>query len=75
MGGDSVTHHIDTIRREMVKAIATVEIARLRKPVAMCWNKPVQPPKKILVSLPPPVVDARKMVDLIFSGNSHNDGK
>jgi hypothetical protein len=40
MGGHSVTRHIDTIRREMVKAIATVEIARLRKPVAMCWNKP-----------------------------------
>jgi hypothetical protein len=43
-----MTHHIDTIRREMVKAIATVEIARLRKPVAMCWNKPV-PPEKIMV--------------------------
>jgi hypothetical protein len=67
MGGDSVTHPIDTIRREMVKAIATVEIARLRKPVAMCWNKPA---KKILVSFPPPVVDVRKMIDLI---NSQSD--
>jgi hypothetical protein len=51
MGGYSVTHHIDTIRREMVKAIATVEIARLRKPVAMCWNKPVQPEKIMVVEV------------------------
>jgi hypothetical protein len=28
---------IETIRREMTKAIAAVEIARLRKHVAMCW--------------------------------------
>ena len=32
---------IDTIRHLMHRAIATVEILRLRKPVAMCWNKPV----------------------------------
>jgi hypothetical protein len=69
MGGDSVTHPIDTIRREMVKVFATVEVARLRKPVALCWNKPVQPAKTILVSFPPPVVDVRKMIDLINSQN------
>ena len=49
--GQKMTHPIDTIRREMVKAIATVEIARLRKPVAMCWNKPVQPTKIIAVEV------------------------
>ena len=42
---------IDTIRREMIKAIAAVEIARLRKPVAKCWMKPVQPENIMVVEV------------------------
>jgi hypothetical protein len=65
-----MTHPIDTIRREMVKAISTVEIARLRKPVAMCWNKPTKPTNTIRFAVQsPPAVDVRKMIDLINSQN------